>query len=98
MDQEKIGKFIAESRKNKNMTQEGLAEKLKVNSRSVSRWENGRNMPDVSLFKPLCEELSITINELLSGEHLEELEIKKQSEKNILNIIKFSDSKNKRYR
>ena len=67
MDQEKIGKFIAKLRKDKNMTQEQLVEKLGVNSKSISRWENGRNMPDLSLLIPLSNELGITVNDLLSG-------------------------------
>ena len=70
MDQEKIGRFIAERRKDKNMTQEQMAEKLGVSSKSISRWENGKTMPDVSLFEALCEELNITVNELLKGEKI----------------------------
>lgn len=68
MNQEKIGKYIATCRKNKKLTQEQLAEKLGITSKSISRWENGKTMPDVSLFYSLCKELSITINDLLSGE------------------------------
>ena len=68
MNQEKIGKYIATCRKNKKLTQEQLAEKLGITSKSISRWENGKTMPDVSLFHALCKELSITINDLLSGE------------------------------
>lgn len=68
MDQQKIGRFIAQSRKENSFTQEQLAEKLGVSNRSVSRWENGKNMPDVSLFQPLCDALGITIEELLDGE------------------------------
>ena len=64
MDQEKIGKFIQECRKKKKMTQIELALKLGVTDKSIGNWENGRNMPDLSLFKPLCSELDITINEL----------------------------------
>ena len=64
MDQEKIGKFIAKCRKQRKMTQAELGEKLGVTEKSISNWENGRNMPDLSLFKPLCNELNITINEL----------------------------------
>ena len=67
MNQEKIGKFILECRKNKKLTQSELAEKLGVTDKSVSNWENGRNMPDFSLFKSLCEVLEISINELISG-------------------------------
>lgn len=68
MNQEKIGKFIATCRKEKNLTQEELAEKLNVSNKSVSRWENGKNMPDYSLLNDLCTILDININELLSGE------------------------------
>ena len=67
MDQEKIGKFIAKLRKEKKLSQKELAEKLGVSDRSISNWENGKNMPDLSLFKPLCEELGISINELMNG-------------------------------
>ena len=70
MNQEKIGKFIAKCRKEKNITQSELAEKLGVTDRSISNWENGKNMPDLSLFKPLCKELDITINELMCGEKI----------------------------
>lgn len=68
MDQEKIGKFIAECRKDKGMTQESLAEKLDVNVKSISRWENGKNMPDYSVIENLCHTLDINVNELLNGE------------------------------
>jgi len=68
MNQEKIGKFIAKCRKDKNLTQKDLAFKLNVSDRAVSNWENGKNMPDLSLFKPLCEILDISINDLLNGE------------------------------
>ena len=65
MDQEKIGKFICKCRKKKNMTQQDLAERLGVSDRTIGNWENGRNMPDLSLFKPLCKELDINLNDLL---------------------------------
>lgn len=68
MDQQKIGRFIAQCRKEKCLTQEQLAENLGASNRSVSRWENGNNLPDVSLFQPLCDALNITIEELLDGE------------------------------
>lgn len=70
MNQEKIGKFIAECRKEKNLTQEQLAEKLGVSNKSISRWENAKTMPDISLFEPLCKELDISFNELLTGEKI----------------------------
>ena len=90
MNQEKIGKFIAENRKLKKMTQVELAEKLGVSDRSVSKWENGRCMPDLSLFEPLCTELGITINELLSGEKIKKEEYQQVLEKNIVNAINCS--------
>lgn len=90
MNQEKIGKFIAECRKNKKLTQSDLAIKLNVTDRSVSNWENGRNMPDLSLFKPLCDELDITINELLSGEKLTKEKYQEKFEENIINTIDYS--------
>lgn len=90
MNQEKIGKFIAENRKLKKMTQVQLAEKLGVSDRSVSKWENGRCMPDLSLFEPLCTELGITINELLSGEKINQEQYQEELEKNIVNTIDYS--------
>ncbi len=93
MNQEKIGKFIAMRRKEKNMTQSELAEKLGVTDKSIGNWENGRNMPDLSLFKPLCDELDITINELLSGEGLNKEQKQEKFEENIINTIDYSTKK-----
>ena len=93
MNQEKIGKFILECRKKKNLTQEQLAEKLNVSDRTIGNWENGRNMPDLSLFKPLCEILDITINELLSGEKIKQDDYQEKLEENIINTIDYSTKK-----
>ena len=93
MNQKKIGNFIAECRKQKKMTQYELGEKLGVTEKSISNWENGRNMPDLSLFKPLCEELNITINELLSGEKISEDNYQEKIEENIINTISYSNKK-----
>ena len=93
MNQEKIGKFIAQCRKEKKMTQSELAEKLNVTDRSVSNWENGRNMPDLSLFKPICDELGVTINELLSGERLKKEKYQEKFEENMINTIDYSTRK-----
>jgi transcriptional regulator with XRE-family HTH domain len=93
MNQEKIGKFILDCRKKKNMTQSELAEKLGVSDRTIGNWENGRNMPDLSLFKPLCDELGLTINELLSGERLKKEEYQEKFEENIINTIDYSTKK-----
>ena len=93
MNQEKIGCFIAKCRKEKKMTQSELAEKLGVTDKSIGNWENGRNMPDLSLFKPLCDELGITINELLSGEKIKKEEYQEKLEENIINTIDYSTKK-----
>ncbi len=97
MNQEKIGKFISECRKEKKLTQSDLAEQLGVTDRSVSNWENGKNMPDLSLFKPLCNILDITINELLSGEKLNKQEYQEKFEENIVNTINYSTKKLNQY-
>ena len=97
MNQEKIGKFIAQERKNNDLTQEQLANKLGVTSKSISRWENGNTMPDISLFEPLCDELNITINELLKGQRLDNK--KNQSKMQVESLIDYSKyikNKNKR--
>ncbi len=88
MDLNKIGKFIAELRKEKNMTQQDLANKLHVTDRAVSHWENGRRLPDVSLFQSLCDILDISINELISGERISDDNMVKRSEENIINTLK----------
>ena len=68
MDQIKIGRFIAERRKEKSLTQMQLAEKLGISDRAVSKWENGRSMPDSSIMPELCQLLGITVNDLFNGE------------------------------
>ena len=98
MDQEKIGKFIFELRKEKKMTQQELADKIGVTDRAISKWENGRGMPDLSLMKPLCDVLGITLNELISGERIEKKELQKKSEENILKTINYSNKKTKYFK
>ncbi len=88
MNQEKIGKFIAECRKERNLTQKELAEKLGVTDKAISKWENGRCMPDISLLKSLTSELGITINELLAGERIIEEDMEEKSEENIFALLK----------
>ena len=97
MNQERIGKFIAKCRKSKKMTQSELAEKLGVTDKSIGNWENGRNMPDLSLFKPLCDELDITINDLLSGEKISKDKYQEKFEENIVNTIDYSTKKINKY-
>ena len=93
MDQVKIGKFIAKLRKDKNMTQEQLGEKLGVTSKTISRWENGKTMPDLSLLKPLSDELGISLNELLSGEKIKEKDYPEKLEENIIKTIDYTNKK-----
>lgn len=87
MNQERIGKFIAKCRKEKGLTQATLAEKLGVTEKSVGNWENGRNMPDLSLFSPLCNILGISINDLMSGEMVDDKEYINTLEENIVNMV-----------
>lgn len=97
MNQEKIGKFIAACRKEQKITQQELAEILGVSDRTIGNWENGRNMPDLSLFKPLCEALNITLNDLMSGEKVKEKEYQEKFEENIVNTIDYSTKKITKY-
>lgn len=96
MNQEKIGRFIAELRKEKKMTQIDLANKLGITDRAISKWENGRGMPDLSLLTPLCEILDISINELLSGAKLDKKDYQEKLEENIINTINYTDKKIKK--
>ena len=96
MNQDKIGKFIAELRKEKKMTQCELANKLGITDRAISKWENGRGMPDLSLLMPLCEILGVSINELLSGARLDKNDYMNKLEENIVNTIDYSDEKIKK--
>lgn len=93
MNQEKIGQFISVCRKEQKLTQGELAEKLGVTDKSISNWENGRNMPDLALFKPLCEILNITINDLISGERVGKEKYQDKLEENIINTIDYSNKK-----
>ena len=90
MNQEKIGKFILELRKEKNMTQQELADKLGVTDRAISHWENGRRLPDYSLLPSLCETLSISINELFRGEKISKEDYKKKADENLMNALENS--------
>lgn len=87
MDQVKIGKFIKELRQEKNLTQRELAEKLLIADKTVSKWETGKGLPEVSLMMPLCEILGVSVNELLSAEKLGENNYQEKAEENIMNLI-----------
>ena len=97
MDQEKIGKFIAELRKEKNMTQQELADKLGVTDRAISHWENGRRLPEYSLLKDLCCILSISINELFSGERISNGDYKKKADENFIKLTELISFKSMKF-
>ena len=88
MNQEKIGKFIAECRKEKDLTQEALAERVGVSAKSVSRWENGKTMPDYTLIEDLTKVLGISINEFFYGERISLNEVESISEENLRCLFK----------
>ena len=96
MDQLLIGRFIAEERKRKAYTQKQLAEKLGISDKTVSKWERGNGFPDVSLLLPLCKELDITVNELLSGERVSEEDYRKKAEENMVNLVKEAQESKKK--
>ncbi len=93
MDLEKIGKFIASARKDANLTQEQLAEKLGITYKAVSKWECGKGLPDASIMVELCKILKITVNDLLSGEKVGEIEYQEKLEQNIIDTIDYTDKK-----
>lgn len=87
MNQKQIGTFIAEMRKEKGMTQEQLAELLGTSQKSISRWENGKTMPDLSLYEPLCEILGVQVSELLYGKRMSNEEKLDCNETTALNLF-----------
>ncbi len=96
VDQIKTGKFIAEERKAKKYTQRELADQLGISDKTISKWERGNGFPEVSLLLPLCNELGITVNELLSGERLQEVDYKKKAEENMVNLVKEAQESKKK--
>ena len=88
MDQVKIGQFIKAIRKEKLLTQREVAEKLSISEKTVSKWETGNGLPEVSLMLPLCKLLGISVNELLSGERLDEKRYFERAEQNIMSLMK----------
>lgn len=96
MDQIMIGRFIAEERKRKGYTQKILSEKLGISDKTISKWERGNGFPEVSLLIPLCSELDITVNELLSGERVSEEQYRKKAEENMVNLVKEAQENKKK--
>ena len=95
MNQIKIGRFIAECRKNVNLTQLQLAEKLGITDKAISKWERGVSMPDTSIMLELCDILAISVNELLSGEKLDMENNNQKNEQLLLEMAKEVEKKNK---
>lgn len=96
MDQIEIGKFIAEERKRKGYTQKQLSERLEISDKTISKWERGNGFPEVSLLLPLCNELEITVNELLSGERVSEEDYRKKAEENMVNLVREAQESKKK--
>ena len=95
MDQITTGKFIAERRKARGLTQRELADLLNISDKTVSKWERGGGLPEVSLMLPLCKELDVSVNELLSGKLLSTTEYKQNAEEHILSLIQEQRAKTK---
>jgi transcriptional regulator with XRE-family HTH domain/DNA-directed RNA polymerase subunit RPC12/RpoP len=95
MDQVKIGRFIAAKRKEQNLTQAQLAEKLNITDRAISKWENGRSLPDSSVMLTLCEILQITVNDLLSGEVVTMENYTKELENKLMEMVKQKEQNDK---
>ncbi len=95
MDQVKIGKFIASCRKEQEMTQAALAEKLGITDRAVSKWETGKSLPDSGIMLELCELLNINVNELLSGEKIMLEAYDKKAEENLVTMSRELEEKNR---
>lgn len=97
MNQKKTGEFIALVRKEHSLTQRQLAERLGISDKTVSKWETGKGMPEVSLMLPLCEILGISANELLSGERLTDINYQEKAEENIMQLMKEQEGSKKRF-
>lgn len=96
MNQIKIGMFIAERRKSKGYTQRQLADILGISDKTISKWECGNGFPEVSLLLPLCEELDISVNELLAGERISDMDYQKKAEENMVNLVKEAQESKKK--
>ena len=95
MDQEKIGKFISSCRKEAGLTQAALAEKLGITDRAVSKWETGKSLPDASIMIELCNLLGISVNELLTGEHITMDDYMNKAEENLLEMSQKIEKRDK---
>lgn len=96
MDTVKIGKYIAQKRKNLGLTQREIAEQLGMSDKSVSKWERGVCLPDVSVYMELCRIIGISLNEFIAGEDIEQVELQEKSEQNILDVTEDGNYKKRR--
>lgn len=96
MDTVKIGKYIAQKRKNLGLTQRDIAQQLGMSDKSVSKWERGVCLPDVSVYMELCRIIGISLNEFIAGEDIEQVELQEKSEQNILDVTKDGNYKKRR--
>ena len=96
MDQIKIGRFVAETRKQRNLTQRQLADLLSISDKTVSKWECGKGLPEVSLMLPLCEILGITVNDLLSGQRVPTEDYQTKAEENMMDLMKENEENKQR--
>ena len=88
MEQVKTGKFIAKKRKEMNLTQEQLAERLGVSNKTISKWETGKCMPDYAVVKNLCEELKVSVSELMDGEETDDSSVRVYDDEQILDLLR----------
>ena len=88
MEQVKTGKFIAKKRKELNLTQEQLAERLGVSNKTISKWETGKCMPDYAVVKNLCEELKVSVSELMDGEETDDSSVRIYDDEQILDLLR----------
>ena len=98
MEQQKIGKFIHDLRKEKGLTQKQLADLVGVSDKTISKWETGRGIPDTAIMNELCQVLGISINELLSGERLSVDNYNGKAEENMVNLLKDTEKQNEKQR
>ena len=88
MEQTKIGKFIAKKRKEQNLTQEQLSDRLGVSNKTISKWETGKCMPDYAVVKNLCEELKVSVSELMDGEEADDKSVRVYDDEKILDLLR----------
>lgn len=96
MDIVKTGRFIAEVRKERGLTQRELADALCISDKTVSKWETGRGLPEVSLMLPLCGVLGINVNDLLTGERVTPSDYQKKAEENMMDLMQENAENRKR--